>query len=252
MTRMLASVTTLDEARLGLCAGADVIDLKNPSAGALGALPLQTVGEVVRAIDGRRLVSATVGDLPMEPDSLAAAATCMAATGVDFVKIGFFARGDHQACIAALAPLAQSAALIAVFFADQQPDLDLLHPLAAAGFRGVMLDTANKGGGSLRAHLDDSSLAVFVERARLLRLMSGLAGSLRATDVAPLLALQPDFLGFRGALCRASSRTATLDHAACFDIRRRMNGRTAVNPPGDYPAASTARFGAGLCAAQTS
>ena len=40
MTRMLASVATLQEARLAAECGVDIIDLKNPAAGALGALPL--------------------------------------------------------------------------------------------------------------------------------------------------------------------------------------------------------------------
>jgi (5-formylfuran-3-yl)methyl phosphate synthase len=40
--------------------------------------------------------------------------------------------------------------------------------------------------------------------------MSGLAGSLRLADVAPLLALAPDYLGFRGALCEAG-RTSVID-----------------------------------------
>ena len=47
MTRMLASVATLQEARLAAECGVDIIDLKNPSTGALGALPTETVVEIV-------------------------------------------------------------------------------------------------------------------------------------------------------------------------------------------------------------
>ncbi len=45
--RLLVSVRSVDEARLAAAAGADFIDLKEPSAGALGALPLATVRAVV-------------------------------------------------------------------------------------------------------------------------------------------------------------------------------------------------------------
>ena len=38
--QLLISVCTLDEAKIALAQGADIIDLKNPHAGALGALPL--------------------------------------------------------------------------------------------------------------------------------------------------------------------------------------------------------------------
>ncbi|MGZ8249348.1 (5-formylfuran-3-yl)methyl phosphate synthase, partial [Methylomagnum sp.] len=47
MTGLLASVANLDEARLVAESGADIIDLKNPAAGALGAL---SVGEVARIV----------------------------------------------------------------------------------------------------------------------------------------------------------------------------------------------------------
>ena len=44
MTGWLASITDIDDARQVLAAGANIIDAKNPHAGALGALPVQ-VGE---------------------------------------------------------------------------------------------------------------------------------------------------------------------------------------------------------------
>src|SRR6185295_1310002 len=92
VTMMLASVRSLDEALVALEGGADLIDLKEPSRGALGALDHAAVRICVRAIDGRRPVSATIGDLPsMDAAVMTAAVERMAATGVDFVKIGFFA-----------------------------------------------------------------------------------------------------------------------------------------------------------------
>ena len=57
---MLASVTSVAEAEAALAAGADLIDLKEPARGALGALDLDTVVAIVAAVGGRRPVSATV------------------------------------------------------------------------------------------------------------------------------------------------------------------------------------------------
>src|SRR5206468_4822873 len=92
MTGMLASVRTLDEALFALEARADFIDLKEPSQGALGALDHAAVRVCVQAIGGRRPVSATIGDIvSMDPREMTAAAERMAATGVDYIKIGFFA-----------------------------------------------------------------------------------------------------------------------------------------------------------------
>ena len=90
MTGMLASVENLAEARQVLEAGVDIIDLKSPSEGSLGALPLKTVGEIVQAIGGLHPLSATIGDLPMDPQRVFQAVEAMAGTGVDYVKIGLF------------------------------------------------------------------------------------------------------------------------------------------------------------------
>ena len=71
MTQLLISVTDIKEARLALTHGADLIDLKDPRQGALGALPITTIQEVVSFVKAHRAhyqqyTSATVGDLPME------------------------------------------------------------------------------------------------------------------------------------------------------------------------------------------
>src|SRR5262245_29278297 len=65
-TLFLASVRDAAEAELAIGAGADIVDLKDPEGGALGALPPATIEACVRAIGGRVPVSATIGDLPLE------------------------------------------------------------------------------------------------------------------------------------------------------------------------------------------
>jgi (5-formylfuran-3-yl)methyl phosphate synthase len=217
---LLASVATLAELDQALALGADIVDLKDPARGALGAWPGALLPEAVGRTGGRRPVSATVGDLPMVPELLAAAARRTAASGVDVVKVGFFAGGDHAACARALAPVAGGGTrLVAVLMADQRPDLGVVAALAEAGFFGAMLDTADKRGGGLRRHLDDPRLARFVADARGSGLLTGLAGSLGLADIGPLVQLGPDYLGFRGALCGGGGRTAGLDAAAFAEIR---------------------------------
>ena len=49
--------------------------------------------------------------------------------------------------------------------------------------------------------------------------MAGLAGSLEAPDVPRLLLLEPDYLGFRGALCVGRDRTARIDPGSIAVIR---------------------------------
>lgn len=225
MTGFLASVVSLEEARLALRGGADLIDLKNPTQGALGALPLATVRGVVAELGGKRPLSATVGDLPMQPEGIHNAVAALLATGVDYVKIGFFPGGDWRGVVETLAgPAGSGARLIAVLFADDGPGrLEWIDAIAQAGFAGVMLDTRAKRGGSLRDFLGEEELRAFLDRARTYSLLRGLAGALREADIAPLLALQPDYLGFRGALCSSEDRTAALDAAALARVRRRIH-----------------------------
>jgi len=148
MTGWLASITDIGEARQALAAGADIIHAKNPHAGALGALPLDTVHAIVDAVGGRTPVSATIGDFPaMAPQAVFHAVSMMAISGVDFVKIGLFPAPALHDCLAALAPLCSRYRLVAVLFADRHPDLGLLGRLAGYGFAGVMLDTLDKSAG---------------------------------------------------------------------------------------------------------
>ncbi len=211
MTLMLASVTDVAEAEIAIVEGADIIDLKDPWQGPLGALPIAVIRDIVAATAGRRSVSAVAGNLEMVPAVLHDAVAALAATGVDYVKIGFFPSNAPAACIDALRPLASRVKLIAVLFADKVPDISLLPLFAATGFNGIMLDTAVKGEGRLIDHMDIAALKQFVDACRDLKLSAGLAGALEPPDVARLLPLEPSFLGFRGALCLDRDRRARLD-----------------------------------------
>ena len=93
MSQLLVSVNNLEEAKLVLSKNVDIIDLKSPKSGALGALSIQEITEIVDCIkrqDKSKLMTATIGDLPMQPNLLLQAAQKVAETGVDIVKIGFF------------------------------------------------------------------------------------------------------------------------------------------------------------------
>lgn len=214
MTGFLASVSDLAEMDVARSGGADIVDLKDPSRGALGAWTPDALHAAVArwsAWTGERpQLSATIGDQPMRPESVCAAAEAVAATGVPLVKLGVFGDGDARACFEALAPLASRTKLIAVFFGDRAPDVAMLDEVAAAGFHGAMLDTADKSSGGLRRHMDQAAIGRFVSRAKAIGLLTGLAGSLTLEDVPALAKHAPDYLGFRGALC-AGGRAGRID-----------------------------------------
>jgi len=217
----LASVTNVAEGRLAVASGADIIDCKDPSRGALGALPLDAIFAVRAAVPREIPVSATVGDLKPEPDVLTLAVEAAAATGVDYVKIGLFAGGSAGAAIARLGRLSIGRTqLVGVLLADQAPDFTLIDAMGAAGFAGVLLDTAHKQSGSLPDLMDASKLREFIGKVHRRGMFSGLAGSLRRDHIPALLQLGTDILGFRGALCEAGARSAKLDSRSLAEIRR--------------------------------
>ncbi len=218
MTLMLASVTSPAEAEIALACAADIIDCKDPARGALGALPLARVGEIVARVARRRAVSVVV-DLPHDITQARRAFEDVAATGVDYVKFALPATPDAGEIIATLSPLTSRVNLIAVLFADLGPDRACLDALAKAGFHGAMLDTAHKGKGRLLDFLSVGALSDFVTRCHALKLSAGLAGSLEPPDVPRLLVTGADVLGFRSALCAQGDRRGDLARAATMLIR---------------------------------
>jgi uncharacterized protein (UPF0264 family) len=222
--RFLASVTSVPEALIAVAAGAEIIDGKNPAEGALGALPHATVRSIVEAVGHAVPVSATVGDHPPIPDILCDAAAAMAATGVDLVKIGFFDGGDASASIAALGRRHLGPTrLVGLLLADRSPDFTLIPAMAAAGFAGVMLDTATKDGRALPDIMNAAEIARFVAAARGSGLFVGLAGALRLEHIPVVAASNPDIIGFRGALCSGSRREGSLEEGAVRAVARELS-----------------------------
>lgn len=229
MTLFLASVRDPIEAELVLAAGADIVDLKEPARGALGAAAPDVIGACIEKVRGRSRVSATVGDLPMVPDTVVQAVSDMARLGVDDVKLGISPGGDPQSCFARLGALDLTARLILVVFADAMPAFEPVAAARVAGASGVMLDTAGKGEGSLTDHMTLGAIGDFVERARRAGLTAGVAGSLRASHIPPLLAVEPDVIGFRGALCNGGLRNQNVDPEACRRVRRLIPSGTTLD-----------------------
>src|SRR4051812_451644 len=86
--RLLVSVTDAVEAATALDGGADVIDAKDPSSNALGAVSLETLRGIARTVGSLRLLTAALGDAADEA-SIEREAYAFAAAGAQLVKVGF-------------------------------------------------------------------------------------------------------------------------------------------------------------------
>ena len=91
MTKMLASISNLEEARCILEAGVDIVDVKDPDKGVLGAVETDVIREIVNIVGGRSQTSATIGDVPLDSSSIAGGIAALRDTGIDIIKIGIFA-----------------------------------------------------------------------------------------------------------------------------------------------------------------
>lgn len=231
--RLLVSARSTAEALTAADAGADFIDLKEPAAGALGALPLATIAAVVTALRTRhpgRPVSATVGDFPadaVEPvlERVRLTADC----GVDYVKVGI-APGAGPLLQALGDCRWPGSAVVPVFIADAGVDESLLALALELPFPALMLDTADKLAGSLLERIDDAALRRFVNRVRAHGRLSGLAGALRTEDLPRLRALGPDFAGFRSAVCQGA-RSGALDVGLLRQLRAALQAIDLSDTP---------------------
>ena len=233
MVRLLVSVRDVSEALAAAGAGADFIDCKEPADGALGALAPERIAQIVsvlRARHPRLRISATLGDLPdAAAGEVLARVQRVASCGVDYVKVGLWPvpGAGVSALLDALAGC--DAAIVPVLVADGELDPVLVgQVLQRPGFPALMVDTGDKSGGSLLARLPPPTLAAFVGAVQAHGMLAGLAGSLRADDVPALLALAPDFAGFRGAVTRGG-RAGALDAELVRGLGRRLAPATGAH-----------------------
>lgn len=228
-SRLLVSVSSYAEAMLVQESAVDILDIKNPEAGALGALPLEEIRRIVMANHARKETSATIGDVPMQPEEVSCRVMETLATGVGIVKIGLYPDPQLEACIERLSEFTgRGARLVAVIFADLGVNLNLLPKLKTAGFYGVMLDTAQKDGRHLLDHLSVDELGEFVRLARSLNLYSGLAGSLRAEHLASIASIGADYLGFRGGVCEDFQRRNRISPSKIADLNTLLHKRNTL------------------------
>tara|TARA_X000000368_G_scaffold166697_1_gene131515 strand:+ start:701 stop:1393 length:693 start_codon:yes stop_codon:yes gene_type:complete len=202
MSKVLGSIKDLSEAKLLLKTDIDIIDLKDPSNGALGRLSNDDINNIVEYVANKKLTSSTIGDLPNNIEIIKKNVDEISSTNVNFIKIGVY----KKEYIKTLCDIKSCKKLIAVFFADIfLPSSKDINKLKNSSFSGVMIDTSNKKSGNLLDHVSYSDINDFLKIAKNFNLLTGVAGSINETHVNELIKLNPDYMGFRGALCEISS-----------------------------------------------
>jgi len=225
--RLLVSVTDAAEARLAVAGGVDVVDVKNPAEGSLGAPAPGVIEQVRRAVPAELPVSVALGDLPALPGTAALAAVGAARSGAAYVKVGLWGASTEDDAVAVLeAARAGGVPVIAGAYADAERvpsrplgPRSLVAAAQRAGVTGCLLDTAVKDGRGLFEWLDPDALAALVAEAHTAGLQVALAGALRAEDLPAVRDTGADIAGVRSAACRDGRRTAPIDPGRIARLR---------------------------------
>jgi (5-formylfuran-3-yl)methyl phosphate synthase len=246
--RLLVSVMDAAEAVLAVESGADIVDLKDPAEGSLGAPRPATIRAVRDAVAAGVPVSVAIGDMPHLPGTAALAARGAAECGAGFVKVGLWGSSTESQAVDLLGAIRDAVAgtpVIAAAYADAErmpsrplPPRAIARVAAAAGVAGCLVDTGIKDGRGLLEWLDRDALARIAADAHAEGLLVALAGSLRADDLAAVAAAGADIAGVRSAACRDGRRDGHLDPARVRDLRARCDAAAATPLGGPVRAAS--------------
>jgi uncharacterized protein (UPF0264 family) len=215
--KLLISPINAFEADAAIQGGANIIDVKNPKEGALGANFPWVIREI-KAVTPRNLeVSCTIGEAPL-PGSMALAAFGAASLGVDYVKVGLKGVKTVDEAVAFLEQIRRAAKeanpqvkVVAAGYGDAQK-IGALNPLLIpevahrAKVEVAMLDTSVKDGTTLFDNLTVEEIQKFVASAHGYGLQVALAGSLRKEQLSLIYTLDADIVGLRGAACTNSDR----------------------------------------------
>ena len=246
MTQLLISVKNIEETLIALNAGVDIIDLKDPENGALGAVDLALSAQIVAKIlyynqfnmmrslnFSPILTSATVGEQHVDLNALMKSILQRVAMNVDIIKVAVsnleaLPNWQVKFNTQEIAKVKANAKLVAVFFADQEVNLTLLETLSKMGFYGAMLDTSIKQQDLLTVYTKQA-LQIFTQTCKKNALKSGLAGSLKLQHIECLSEINPFYIGFRGGVCESDARNKVLIMDKVVKVKKMLQERNKLN-----------------------
>lgn len=246
--KLLVSVASEKEVISAVQGGADIIDVKNPLEGPLGANFPDVIQHIRRLTPAELPVSATIGDAPNRPGTMALAALGAAICGIQYLKVGLFGTQTPRDAVFLLQQICRAVRayrpqmqIIAAAYADAHkvkalPPLALPAVAREAGVDGCLLDTARKQEGTLLTHLNEAQLLDFTEQCRHARLLCALAGSLAESDIHHVCQFGADIVGVRTAACRGGRINGSVDQAKV----RRLKSLIAANACQESSLRSTA------------
>ena len=218
--RLLVSPMNIEEACAALAGGADILDVKNPKEGSLGANFPWAIREVVELAAGLVPVSATIGDLDYKPGTASLAALGAAFSGAEYIKAGLLgvktpdqAHDMMKNIVQAVKGFDQNKKVVAAAYSDWER-ADSINPMllpkvaAESGADLVMVDTALKDGRPTFDFMSEGELSGFISEGQRLGLEVAVAGNIGFQHLDMLKRLNPDIIGVRGIVCGGDRRSS--------------------------------------------
>lgn len=222
--KILLSIVSLFEAKKVLPLEPDILDIKNPNEGSLGAQFPWVIRNIVEEVKKPTIkCSATLGDLPYKPGTASLAAYGAASCGIDYVKAGLFGVVSYEQGLHMMKNIVRSvrqanhrAFVVAAGYADYRrfggvSYRELVKIAKNSRADVVMVDTAIKDGHNLFDAMRIAELREFIDTSHDAGLEVALAGSLKNYHLGKLYELNPDIIGIRGAVCKSGQRKNEID-----------------------------------------
>lgn len=218
--KLLVSPINIDEALAAVNGGADIIDVKNPKEGSLGANFPWVIKAIKDAVDSKSPVSATIGDMNYKPGTASLAALGAAVAGAEYVKVGLFDIQTREQALDMAEHVVRSVKdydptkkVVISGYSDYKrinsiPVSELPAVCAESGADVVMMDTGIKDGRSTFEFMSIEELSRFVTKAHDLGLETAIAGTIKFEDIEPLNMISPDIIGVRGCVCGGDRNSA--------------------------------------------
>lgn len=192
---LLVSVRSVEEALAALDGGAELIDVKEPKKGSLGAADLSIVQDVIHTVRGRVPVSAAMGEWA---DYVPAPIP----QGLEYVKWGLARQPRDYSRIRDTVGVKPVLVAYADFMRCESPCLShLVETACTLCFPTFLIDTGIKDGSRLLDWIKVDELMRVRERLRASGTKLALAGSLDEAVIDLLGPVQPDWFAVRGAAC---------------------------------------------------
>ncbi|MCL7475719.1 MAG: (5-formylfuran-3-yl)methyl phosphate synthase [Methanosarcinales archaeon] len=231
--KLLVSPINIEEAKAAANGGADIIDVKNPKEGSLGANFPWVIRSVKEAVNSVRPISATIGDLNYKPGTASLAALGAAVSGADYIKVGLYDIQTREQALDMAENVVRSVKdydpakkVVISGYSDYKrinsiPVSELPSICAISGADVVMMDTGIKDGRSTFEFMTHDELSAFIHSAHDLGIETAIAGTIKFEDMDALNQLGPDIIGVRGCVC-GGDRTSSIQQGLVEELKAIM------------------------------